>query len=201
MVRKVPGQLYEYFLGNELLVAPVYEKGARSRKVFLPEGRWVSYWTGEILNGNAQYMVQAPIDQLPLFVRAGSIIPMRHYASSVEKGNNENLVLHVYPGENGKFDLIEDDGVSNDYLSGKFATTKIKLVKTGNSSELDILPVNGFYKEIIKRRNWEIVIHNKNVSTIYVNGKKYKVELEPATNDPLIKISNFISKKNINVKF
>ncbi|MBS1656024.1 MAG: glycoside hydrolase family 31 protein, partial [Bacteroidetes bacterium] len=106
MIRKIPGQLYEFMLGDELLVAPVYERGAVSRAVYLPAGKWVNYWTGKMFDGSTTQTIEAPVWQIPLFVKAGSVIPMRYYASAIEKGNNNTLSLHIYPGTSGNFDLV-----------------------------------------------------------------------------------------------
>lgn len=160
MLRKLTGHLYEFMLGNELLVAPVYEKGAISRSVFLPKGKWINYWSGERLNGNSIRTVRAPINQIPLFVKSGSIIPMRNYASSVDKGNNNTLTLDIFPGNNSKFNLIEDDGTSNDYLAGKYASTRIDLKNTGRTIYLSIDPAQGSYTGIIKKREWILHIHS-----------------------------------------
>lgn len=75
MMRKLPGQIYEYLFGNELFVAPVYEQGATEREFMLPAGKWVNYWNGDVLEGGQMQKVAAPIEQIPLLVRQGSIIP------------------------------------------------------------------------------------------------------------------------------
>lgn len=75
MMRKIPGQIYEYLFGNEIFVAPVYEQGATSREVLLPDGNWINYWTGELYEGKKNYTVDAPIGQIPLLIRQGAIIP------------------------------------------------------------------------------------------------------------------------------
>ncbi len=66
---------YQYLLGESLLVAPIIEQGAVSRKVYLPKGDWLNYWTGDYLTGSTDVTVAAPLDQIPIFVRAGSILP------------------------------------------------------------------------------------------------------------------------------
>jgi hypothetical protein len=71
--------------------------------------------------------VNVSLEQIPLFIREGSVIPMRKYAPSIEAGNNDTLYLHVYPGAQGTFTLIEDDGSFNDYLKGGYAKTIITL--------------------------------------------------------------------------
>ncbi len=159
IIGKIPGHLYEFTLGPGLLIAPVYEQGATSRKVFLPAGKWINYWTGKKLKGNSEYLVSAPIDKVPLFVKQGSVIPMRKYASSIERGDNQTLILQVYPGDNGSFDLIEDDGSSNDYLKGKLALTRMELKNSRRGFTLTIQPVNGDYRGMNQDRKWVLNIH------------------------------------------
>ena len=107
----------------------MYVRGAVNRQVFLPAGNWVNYWTGEKLAGNRTHIVVAPIQQIPLVVKEGSIIPYRNYASSIEKGNNKELFLDIYSDKTGSFTLVEDDGLSNEYLEGKYTATRIELKK------------------------------------------------------------------------
>ncbi len=160
IIGKIPGNLYEYTLGDDLLVAPVYEKGATSRTVFLPEGLWTNYWTGEKLKGNQTYQVEAPLERIPIFIKQGAIIPMRAYAPSVEKGNNETLFIHLYPTANGQFHLLEDDGTSNDYLTGGYAATLIKMEVQTNKTGLQVSPVQGSFIGMSSKRNWQFIIHN-----------------------------------------
>jgi alpha-D-xyloside xylohydrolase len=105
----------EYMFGPAFLVAPVTEQGRQSRGVYLPAGTdWYNYWTGEKLAGGQSLDVAAPIDRIPLFVRAGSIIPLG--ADVPNTSVSQALVeVRVYPGKDAQFELYEDDGVSNDY--------------------------------------------------------------------------------------
>jgi alpha-glucosidase (family GH31 glycosyl hydrolase) len=175
MIRKVKGQLYEYMLGNEILVAPVYEKGATTRQVYLPEGKWINYWTGEIIEGDNNYCTAAPLNQIPLFVRMGSVIPMRSYSASIEKGTNKTIILHIYPGENGIFNLLEDDGTSNDYLNGVYASTIIDLKEKTGRLKLRINPVSGNYDGMNSSREWILHIHcNESPKEINLNRENVK---------------------------
>jgi alpha-glucosidase (family GH31 glycosyl hydrolase) len=108
----------EYMLGPAFLVAPVTEQGATSRPVYLPEGHdWYNFWTRERVRGGQTIRVDAPIDVLPLFVRAGSILPLgapiesTHEAQKIER-------LSVYPGADADFTVFDDDGVSYAYEKG-----------------------------------------------------------------------------------
>ena len=173
MIRNVNGQLYDYHFGNELLIFPVYEQGAQLRKIFLPEGTWINYWTHKHYDGGKQYVTEAPIETIPIFVRAGSIIPMRKYSSSIERGTNDTLEIHIYPGRNSKFVLIEDDGTSNDYLNGIYASTIFNLQETNFGFQLSVLPTKGSFTGMINERVFNFYIHsNKTVSKVLLNDQE-----------------------------
>lgn len=175
MMRKIPGQIYEYLFGNEMFVAPVYEQGAVEREFQLPAGNWVNYWTGEVLEGGKAHKVSAPLEQIPLMVRQGAVIPMRAYARSIEKGTNDTLTLHVYPGADSEFTLIEDDGTSNDYLKGIYAKTKIVSKAGKNAQKIDVTPALGYYDGIQPERTWRICVHeSKDIDSITCNGTDLK---------------------------
>jgi alpha-glucosidase (family GH31 glycosyl hydrolase) len=196
MLGKFPEHIYQYTFGDQLLAAPVYKKGATTQKVFLPEGKWINYWTGEQMQGNTEYTVEAPISQIPLFVKQGSIIPMRNYASSVEKGNNNVLTLHIYPGENGSFNLVEDDGTSNDYLEGIYASTIIELKNSSNRFTLKINPIKGSYKGMSISRKWILNIHcSETPKQIRLNSQKLKFNYDEVKKIAIIESSNHSIKK------
>ncbi|VBB43701.1 Alpha glucosidase/alpha-xylosidase (modular protein) [uncultured Paludibacter sp.] len=172
MMQSVENNPYDYFFGNEMYVAPVYEQFAVKRNVTLPQGNWINYWTNETLQGGEKLEIDAPINQIPLFVPQGAIIPMRNYYSSIEKGNNDTLFIHIYPGNSGTFTLIEDDGTSNDYLKGIFAKTKIHLIKRDKSDQLIIKPVAGEYNGMKMERRVKIIVHqSKKIKSITINKK------------------------------
>jgi alpha-glucosidase/alpha-D-xyloside xylohydrolase len=136
----------EYMYGPAFLVAPVTEQGATHRTVYLPAGcDWYSYWTNERLHGGQTIVVNAPIDTLPLFVRAGSIVPLGSEVDSAQQ-IQKIASVHVYPGANGSFTLFEDDGKTYAYENGGGSVTKLtwddaahqlKHEGTSASSELD----------------------------------------------------------------
>ena len=173
IIRPIPGHLYQYLLGPSMLVAPVYEQGRTMRTVYFPEDTdWVDYWTGRVYSGGNTVEVDAPLDRIPVFIRQGAIIPQRKYARSIEAGNNEVLELHLYPGANGSFDLIEDDGRSNDYLIGRIASTPVRLQGSSQQIVLQVDAVNGDFQNMKARRQWEVVIHAaRTVKTVQLNGK------------------------------
>ncbi|HKO17921.1 MAG TPA: TIM-barrel domain-containing protein [Acidobacteriaceae bacterium] len=108
----------EYMYGPAFLVAPVTEQGATHRTVYLPAGcDWYNYWTNERLHGGQTIVADAPIDTLPLFVRAGSIVPLGSEVLSAQQPQTIASV-RVYPGADGKFTLFQDDGKTYAYEKG-----------------------------------------------------------------------------------
>ena len=116
----------EYMFGPAFLVAPVLGKGEVTRQVYLPKGTaWYDYWTGKKYPGGQRVSADAPLDVLPLFVRAGSIIPIGNDIIST-KADQKDVVLTVYAGADVRFDLYQDDGTTYDYEKGKFSLAQIR---------------------------------------------------------------------------
>jgi alpha-D-xyloside xylohydrolase len=115
----------EYMFGPAFLVAPVTEQGATTRTVYLPAGTdWYDFWTGKRLHGGQTIVAQAPIDTLPLFVRAGSILPMGSPVLSTHE-QQKIAKIRVYPGADGDFTLFADDGTTYAYEHGAGAVTHL----------------------------------------------------------------------------
>ena len=99
----------EFMLGSRILAAPVVNQGAERRMVYLPEGEWYDYWTHEKLTGPVWFVREAPLDCCPIYVRAGSVIPVMEPQSYVGEKPSDLLMLEVYPGE-GSWDHYLDNG-------------------------------------------------------------------------------------------
>jgi len=120
--RAVLGIDDEYLLGPALLVSPVYEYGARKRKVYLPAGtRWYDFYSGTVFAGGETIDAAAPLERMPVFVKAGAIVPIGPAIEYTGQKPDAPVTLYVYTGANGKFELYEDDGVSYGYERGEFA--------------------------------------------------------------------------------
>lgn len=116
----------EYMFGPAFLVAPVIDQGQATREVYLPAGAdWYNFWTNERLHGGQTVKVEAPIDTLPLFVRAGSIVPLGQAIESTREVQKIAKV-RVYPGANAEFALYQDDGQTYAYEKGASTTTVLR---------------------------------------------------------------------------
>ncbi|MGZ3957858.1 MAG: glycoside hydrolase family 31 protein [Flavisolibacter sp.] len=166
---------YEYLLGPSFLVAPVYKDVEERDSIYLPEGQWVDYWDGRIYEGKQWlHHYPAPLDKLPLFVRAGSIIPLYPQMNYDGEKRLDTVTLDIYSsGIRSSYQLYEDDGLTRAYQKGKFALTSIRLVETKGITVLTIDPVQGHYKGMLPRRHYCLLLHTrKNPKSVLVNGKK-----------------------------
>ena len=115
----------EYLWGRDLLVAPVTEKGAVERKLYLPQGDWYDFWTNERRPGKRAITQSVDLATLPLYVRAGAIVPLEPVRQYVDQKVEEPAIVRIYTGQDGQFRWYEDDGHTLDYQRGKFTWTRL----------------------------------------------------------------------------
>jgi alpha-glucosidase/alpha-D-xyloside xylohydrolase len=116
----------QYLWGRDLLIAPVYKKGATSREVYLPAGKWYDWWTGEVETGGRTVQRAVDLATMPIYVRGGAIVPfdpIRQYTSQVV---DQPTTLKIYQGADGQTTLYDDDGISLDYLKGSSVEIRIQ---------------------------------------------------------------------------
>jgi alpha-glucosidase len=167
-----------YLFGDALLVAPVLAPGQTARHVYLPQGTWVDWYTGERHSGGQFITAAAPLERIPLFARGGRIIPayatapastMDHYA--------ELLELHVVvPDEDGEFfsHLHEDDGISNAFVSGAFLRTTFCLTRQRNRIRISARVAGQGFQEF-RRRTLRFVFHGCAVDKLELAGGELRV--------------------------
>ena len=116
---------HEYLWGDDLLVAPVTREGATAWPVYLPRGRWFDFWTGERHEGPGGVTLAAPLERLPLLVRAGAILPLGPVVQHTGERPLDDVTLEIYPEGMSRFELYEDDGRTRAYRRGQYALTAI----------------------------------------------------------------------------
>ncbi len=137
----------QFMFGPALLVNPITEAGATNRSVYLPAAAgWYDFWSGERVEGDQTIMAAAPIDRIPLYVRAGSIMPLGSEIEYAGEKPSEPIELRIYRGSNGQFTLYQDQGDTYAYEHGAFATIPISWDEA--SSTLTIGARNGSYPGI-----------------------------------------------------
>jgi len=110
----------EFLFGREILVAPVVEKGATTRSLYLPRGTWYDFWTKERVEGGREVVRGVDLQTIPIYVRAGAVIAMGPVKQYVSEKVSAPIDLWIHPGADGAASLYEDDGESFDYRKGEF---------------------------------------------------------------------------------
>ncbi len=178
----------QFLFGRELLVAPVVEKGAVSKKLYLPEGEWINYNDGKsVYKGKQWITVEAPLDIIPLFVKKGAIIPSMPVMQYIHEKPNYPVSFDVYPDKIGKessFVLYEDDGESRDYEKDVFCKTKITAIanSTGFAIHINTREDKGY--KAAGARNCIVKLHtNSKPKSVLVNTSKIKKEKTEVLNE------------------
>lgn len=131
----------QYLWGRDILVAPVLEAGAASRRLYLPKGSWHDFWTGERTEGGRQIHRSVDLATIPLYVRAGTILPLGAIKQYASQTVDKPLTVRVYPGGDGDFVLYQDDGASFAYDSGQY--TRIGMHWNDRTRQLAMSLVHG----------------------------------------------------------
>jgi alpha-glucosidase (family GH31 glycosyl hydrolase) len=130
----------EYLWGRNVLVAPVVEKATTSRRVYLPPSAWYDFWTGERLEGGREISRQVDLEILPLYVRAGSILPLGPVKQYAAERVDEPLLVSIYPGTDASFLLYQDDGSSFNYRNGEWMGIQMAWDDTRRTLGLELAP-------------------------------------------------------------
>jgi alpha-D-xyloside xylohydrolase len=147
----------EFMFGPAILVNPVTEEGATRRPVYLPAASgWYDFWSGEKLAGGRRIIAEAPLDRIPLYVRAGSILPLGPEVEYADQRMNEQVELRVYRGANGSFALYDDQGDTYAYESGERAV--IPLHWDDQAASLTIGVRQGEYPGMPREREFRVVV-------------------------------------------
>lgn len=136
----------EFMFGDDLLVAPVLTEGASTRSLHLPSGEWYDFWTGRKYQGGENVTVDAPLDRIPIFVKAGAVLPSRQIVQYVEESPVDPLTLSVYPSSSTSTSLFyEDDGRTFRYENGEFFRRTVQQSSTAGSISVSVSRTEGTY--------------------------------------------------------
>jgi alpha-D-xyloside xylohydrolase len=178
----------QFMFGSALLINPVTTEGATQRTVYLPAGSsWIDFWTGKSEKGGQSITAQAPLDKLPVYAKAGSIIPYGPLVQSAA-GNPDPIELRIYPGANGDFTLYEDEGDNYDYEHGARSTIPIQW--DDKSSTLTIGARDGSFPGMLEHCTFHVVVvrdgHGAGIAstpepdaTQEYDGKSVSVQVHP----------------------
>jgi alpha-glucosidase (family GH31 glycosyl hydrolase) len=154
----------EYLFGDEMLVNPVVtpsdkQSGLATEKVWLPKGEWIEWPSGKHFTGPTSANRSFSIDQIPVYVKQGSIVPMQPEMSYTGEKPVDPLIVNVWPlasGQTTSYSLYEDNGVAEQYQHGVYTHTPIKATQTGDSLRVEIGPVEGSFAGMLKSRGYKL---------------------------------------------
>jgi hypothetical protein len=147
----------EYFLGSDLLCPPVFEprvSGGGVRSVYFPEGIWWDWFTGDVFQCPAVRRVASPLSRIPLYVRAGAILPLLP-----EKEDAKTLEFHVFSGASGRGYIYDDDGETGTHGKGHFAEMETRFFRDGNSMVFEADPWKGKFAPNVNEKNRILILH------------------------------------------
>jgi alpha-D-xyloside xylohydrolase len=150
----------QFMFGPAFLVNPVTEPAATSRQLYLPDAKWYDFWTGSVVDGGRTINVVAPLDRLPLFVRAGSILPLAPDEEWSTQKTADPIELRIYRGANGDFTLYEDENDNYDYEKGVYATIPLHWDDAGHT--LTIGDRKGQFPGMLESRAFRVVFVGEN---------------------------------------
>ncbi|AQR96593.1 glycoside hydrolase family 31 protein [Clostridium saccharoperbutylacetonicum] len=163
----------EFLCGENILVAPVVEQGAKARMLYLPEGNsWIDYWTKEECEGGQYIIKETPVDVCPIYVKGGSIIPIGEDQNYIGEKSVNKLTIEVYLSKENtetRYHHYNDDGESFRYQAGEFNHYKIKTTNLDEKVEIKFKAIDKGYKE--KYENIEFIIYNLRDKDLSVNGE------------------------------
>lgn len=167
----------QYMFGKSLMVCPVLEAGQRSREVYLPKGAmWFCYWTNKVYKGGQTIVVKAPLNQIPLFVKGGAILPIGPAIQYAQEITSRPVQLHIYKGADSEFTLYEDDGETFNYEKGLYSS--IKMIWSDEEERLVLEKEEGSYHKDLKR-HFQIILQGEQLRSkdVIYTGEHIKVDL------------------------
>lgn len=166
----------QYLLGKELLIAPLWSDTTLERDIYLPGGEWIDFWDETTYKGMQTIKYKAPIDKVPILIKAGAIIPMAPANQKFMDENTSYLTFHIYPKGMYSYKLYEDDGNTYEYEKGIYALTTISYKETKKSMDIIKSAPEGKYS--IPERDHLFCIHKKTtVLNISVNEKNIDLQV------------------------
>lgn len=166
----------QFMFGESLLVAPVVEKGARTREVYLPKGRWYDWYDGTVYEGGHYVTVPAPLDKTPVFVKEGSMVPTGPVVMHTAQADGAPLLVRCYPkeGERLSYTLYEDDGESLGYQRGECSRTTFSCTLEGGVYHIEYKALSHGGFAVPPHGSVKMQFPGKKAKAVYVNGKKVK---------------------------
>ena len=203
-----PNYVNQYYFGDSFMISPIINPldevfNRTIQKIYMPDGVWYDFKTGKKFVGNHKYISFYTIDDYPIFVKQGSIIPMAGVNSFMSYQVPKDLEIHVFPGQSNTYQLYEDDGETNDYQNGKYCITEIDYNYRQSNYTLIIRPVEGITDVIPETRDYKIIFRNtKKADNVVVYDNQTVVEnikTEVTETTFIVYVNNISTKSQLTV--
>jgi alpha-glucosidase len=164
---------YQFMIGENLLVAPVLSEKENFKKLYLPNGKWIDWWTNKVYEGNQWIIVEVPQWRIPLFIKEGGIIPLQEEQNYVGEKKIEELELRIFASDSSFYLLYEDDGISTNYKDGTYSLSKFEVIKQNDAIEIQVSKERDGYNT--GRKNYIFKIFNSSLpGKVSVNNNELK---------------------------
>lgn len=193
-----PNYINEYYYGSSMLISPIIKKSdplidRTIQKFFIPDGVWYDFKTGKKFVGPKKYVSFYNIEDYPVFVRAGGIIPMAGTNDLMSTDAPNELEIHVFPGQSNSYKLYEDDGITKNYLNGNYVVTNIDYNYLSNNYTLIIKTIEGKSDLLFSQRDYRIRFRNTKLAEnikVYSNDSEIPFTKYLLDNDFVIEVKN-----------
>lgn len=172
----------QFLFGQAFMICPVIKHGERQRMVYLPEGRWFDFWTGQALQGGVHIQAEAGLDRIAVYVKAGTVLPVGPKIQYAMEENKDSLKIFIYPGADGEFTLYEDEGDTYNYENGRYSEIRMKWNDAQKCLTIDNR--KGDFNGMIPDREFELImvregiggLESKDTKRIAYNGQRIQVQ-------------------------
>ena len=202
-----PNYINEYYFGSSMLISPIIKEldpliNRTIQRFFIPNGIWYDFKTGKKFVGNKKYVSFYKIEDYPVFVKAGGIIPTSGINDLMNTESPKELEIHVFPGESNSYNLYEDDGITNNYKNGNYVITNIDYNYLNNNYTLIIRCVEGKSDLLFTRRDYKVKFRNtkqaENIK-VYSNDKEIPFTSYLMDNDFIIEIKDVSTSSQLTI--
>jgi alpha-glucosidase/alpha-D-xyloside xylohydrolase len=164
----------QYLWGRDLMIAPVYTKGATTKSVYLPSGDWYDWWTNARTTGGRTVQRDVDLATMPIYARAGAIVPVDPVRQHTGETISGPTTLRVFPGGNGDFTLYDDDGISQQYLNGRGNWIRMAWNDATNTLALEPGAPSGS-TDVVRNRDFRVVLPDGRSKDVSYSGRRVTV--------------------------
>ena len=200
-----PVYVNQYMFGESFMISPIITEtdpiiNRTIQKFYMPDGVWYDFKNGKRFLGNHKYISFYKIEDYPIFVKAGSVIPLAGESCYKSDANPTELEIHIFPGKSNNYRLYEDDGITYEYQNGRYLITEIDYNYRASNYTVIIRGIEGDKSVIPEKRTYRIVFRNTKKAdnvVVYENDKEFAYETEVTETDFIVIVKDFNTQNQL----